>query len=287
MIAPWPAARRAIAFLGNVREPGDLLERVDDDVTDAHGDGPFQLWQQLVAAVQGDHGGVDPGGQRDLEFAAGAHVHAEALLGHPAQHPPAAKRLGCIEHRRLFAERLGEVAAPTAEVLLVQGEHRRAVLPGQIAGSSALRSAGGAGGCSAGSTSAWRGPAGWATRLTDSPLWLARDHNRSGASTPSRSRPARSAVPAAAASHSRATIRCLSARTPGPIAGLASWQSKYALASRSRYLVKTSGRARRAAPATRSGSQDSSSSSHCSLGWASSCGPNSAASSSRRPRSAA
>ena len=41
---------------------------------------------------------------------------------------------------------------------------RRAV-PGQISGSRALRSWGGVGGCSAGSTSACRGPAGWATRL--------------------------------------------------------------------------------------------------------------------------
>src|SRR5215470_16872829 len=46
----------------------------------------------------------------------------------------------------------------------------RRALRGQIAGSSALRSAGGAGGCSAGSTSAWRGPAGWATRLIWPPL---------------------------------------------------------------------------------------------------------------------
>ena len=48
---------------------------------------------------------------------------------------------------------------------------RRAVC-GQIAGCRALRSWGGLGGCSAGSTSAWRGPAGWATRLMTRSLLL-------------------------------------------------------------------------------------------------------------------
>src|SRR4249919_3279993 len=60
-------------------------------------------------------------------------IIAGSLLGDPAQHPPAAERLGGVEHRAALAERLPEVAAAAAEVLLVQHEQRRAVLLRQLA----------------------------------------------------------------------------------------------------------------------------------------------------------
>ena len=43
------------------------------------GDGTGDLGRQLVVAVQGDQRRIHPGGQRDLELAAGADVNAEAL----------------------------------------------------------------------------------------------------------------------------------------------------------------------------------------------------------------
>ena len=74
---------------------------------------------------------------------------------------------------------------------------------------------------------------------------------------------------------------------PGRISGQPSCQSKYLPASSSRYAASTCGCRRRAAPATRSGSQDIASSSACSLGWASRRGWNRSASGPGRPRSAA
>src|SRR5262249_2295518 len=61
-----------------------------------------------------------------------------------------------------------------------------------------------------------------------------RAHSRSGASTPSRSRPGRGGVGVAAASQRGAAMPGAPAVMPGRTAGRCSWQSKYAPASRSR-----------------------------------------------------
>ena len=126
------AGGRADGRLGQVGEPRDLLERVHHDMTDARLQRAGQLHEKLVAAVQGDHRGGHPGLERYLEFAAGAHVHAEALLAGPAQHPPAAERLGGVEDRRAFAERLPELTAALPEVRLIADEQRGAELRGEI-----------------------------------------------------------------------------------------------------------------------------------------------------------
>src|SRR6202012_4645414 len=72
---PGPAARwRHPVRVDHQDQPGDLLERVEHDVAHADLDGAGQLCHRLVVAVHGDQVRADPGGQRDLQLAAGAHV---------------------------------------------------------------------------------------------------------------------------------------------------------------------------------------------------------------------
>ena len=338
-VRAWP--RRGAAAgnrrIGQVGQPGDLLERVDHDAAHPRVQRAGQLARQLVAAVQGDHLGRDPRRQRDLQLAAGAHVHAEALLGDPAQHAAAAERLGRVEHPGLRPERLPEAAAALPEVGLVADEQRGAELGGQvahvqaaerehagrpargrgqIAGCSAFRSWGGVGRVLGGqhvgvARSGGVGDTAHGVFLADRSGvvccavlvggWLARRSGRAGCgtagelatsgwgrprpATPGRCRgPSAPLRPATAGPGSRRSRPAPASRVgrggiePGCLTGQASCQSKY----RPARLLQVGGEhvrlPRRAAPATRSGSQDIASSSACSLGCASRRGWNRSAS---------
>ena len=120
------------ALLRQPRQPGDLHERVQHHPADAGVQRPLQLGDRLVVAVQGDPVRRYAGAQRRGELAAGAHVQAEALLCHPAQHRGGAERLRRVVHVGV-AERGGEVPAPAAQVRLVQHVRRSAVLGRQVA----------------------------------------------------------------------------------------------------------------------------------------------------------
>ena len=61
-------------------------------------DGPVDLGDALVVAVQAEPRRVDPGGERDGELAAAAHVDVEAGLGHPAGDLGAQERLAGVVH---------------------------------------------------------------------------------------------------------------------------------------------------------------------------------------------
>jgi hypothetical protein len=96
-------------------------------VPDAGRDGLGQLNGQLVIAVHRDLRRIDPGGQRDRKLAAGAHVYAEALFCHPAQHRTRAERFGRVADLRAL---LARGTTPGAPVSALKGFQ---VLPGAIA----------------------------------------------------------------------------------------------------------------------------------------------------------
>lgn len=79
-----------------IRDPIDLDLAVDDDHADAHGDAALDLGERLVVAVEADAGRVGARCERDGEFAAGAHVDREALVGHPAHDRPGEERLAGV-----------------------------------------------------------------------------------------------------------------------------------------------------------------------------------------------
>ena len=62
------------ALLGQVGQPGDLLEGVDDDAADTGVQGLGQLGDGLVVAVHDDPLGREAGGQGDGQLTASAHV---------------------------------------------------------------------------------------------------------------------------------------------------------------------------------------------------------------------
>ena len=130
---PDQDARPGAGDVRVVGQPGDLLERVDHDVPDPGRHRLLDLGGQLVVAVQRDQGRVHPGRERHRQLAAGAHVHPEPLVGHPAQHRPRAERLGRVGDVRVRAERLRVLAGPAADVRLVGDQHRGAEPGGQIA----------------------------------------------------------------------------------------------------------------------------------------------------------
>ena len=98
--------------VGVVGEPGDLLERVDHDVPHPGRHRLLDLGRQLVVAVQRDQRRVHPGRQRHRQLAAGADVHPEALVGHPAEHRAGAERLGRVGDVRVRPERLRRTHGP-------------------------------------------------------------------------------------------------------------------------------------------------------------------------------
>ena len=122
-------AWRTPASPRDLSQPLDLVEGVDDDRPDPCGDGLAQLGDRLVVAVHADPLGREPGGKRDGELAAGAHVQAQALLGDPAGDRGAEERLaGVVDVFRMRPRsgRVGPGAPP--QIRLVEQDHRRAVL---------------------------------------------------------------------------------------------------------------------------------------------------------------
>ena len=104
---------------GHRRQPLDLVEGVDDDPADAELDGPLELAERLVVAVEADplHREARARGHRQL--AAGADVEREPVLGQPARHGRAEERLAGVEDL-VAGEGVAEGAGPGAEVVLVE-----------------------------------------------------------------------------------------------------------------------------------------------------------------------
>ena len=276
-----------------VGEPGDLLERVDHDVPDPGRHRLLDLGRQLVVAVQRDQRRVHPGRQRHRELAAGAHVHPEPFLGHPAEHRPRAERLGRVGDVRVRPERLRVLAGPAAHVRLVGDQHRRAELglrgrarpcrrasaPRPAARRRAARPPGRSAFRSAGRR---RRVVGWQHVPVPGP---GRVGDTTHCGFPNSQHSQRRNITAARARRlpaARARRQDRSAPPwPWPVCQTAPGRSRgrrpgsraamVALASSSRYRANSSGRPRRAAVATRSGSHDSASSSTNSPGSAGGC----------------
>ena len=228
----------------------------------------------LVVAVHGDLLGRHAGRQRHRQLAAGADVDAEAFVAHPAQHGAGAERLGRVEHppagpnapvysrhrdrtsasshtysgvpnsaarsrtsappQRQHAAGAPRAARPDAAVQGVQVVRR----DGRMVGGQHVAMA-------------------WPGRVRDAahlyPLWRADADQPEAGSQPSARRVRQPQPFAADVQHRRETSSAHGVNRPR--------------CQPSRYPANSSGRPRRAAMATRSGSQDSASSS------ASSCGP--------------
>ena len=116
---PATAAIDASAF--------DLVEGIHDDVSDTGLDTSRQLGGRLVVAVHADAFGREPGGEGHREFATGAHVESEALLGDPAGDGGAQKGLAGVVDAQL-GERRAVRASTSPQIVLVEEQRRRAVL---------------------------------------------------------------------------------------------------------------------------------------------------------------
>lgn len=117
--------------LGDVRDAGDLQEGVEDDAPDASLDGPLDLGDGLVVAVEGDALGGHPGVQRGGQLAAGADVEVQPLLLEPAHHGTREEGLVGVEDVGVRSEGVRPGAAAGPEVGLVQEVRRGAELLGQ------------------------------------------------------------------------------------------------------------------------------------------------------------
>ena len=82
---------------GDVRDADDLLEGVEHDTPDAGLDGPLDLGDGLVVAVQGDALGGHAGGERGGQLAAGADVEVEPFLVQPPHDGAGEERLAGVE----------------------------------------------------------------------------------------------------------------------------------------------------------------------------------------------
>ena len=117
--------------LGDLGQPLDLLEGVDDDPADAEGDRLLELGQALVVAVEADPGHVEAGPLGHRQLAAGADVEVEPLLRGPAGGGGAEERLAGVEDV-VVGEGLAEGTGAGPEVGLVEDVRRRAVLRDQV-----------------------------------------------------------------------------------------------------------------------------------------------------------
>lgn len=106
--------------LGDVGDADDLLEGVEHDPPDARLDGPLDLGDGLVVAVEGDALGGHPGVQRGGQLTAGADVEVQPLLLQPAHDGAGEKGLPGVEDVGVRAEGLGPGAATGPEVALVE-----------------------------------------------------------------------------------------------------------------------------------------------------------------------
>ncbi len=90
-LLPLPEALR------DVGDTGDLLEGVEHDVAHAGLDGPGDLIDGLVVAVEGDAVGGHAGGEGGGQLAAGADVDVQPFLVQPAHDGTGEKRLARVE----------------------------------------------------------------------------------------------------------------------------------------------------------------------------------------------
>ena len=135
--ASTPAVTRTSTLVGtpepfgDLGQPLDLVERVDDDPADAEPDRALELRLALVVAVEADPGHVDAGPLGDSQLAARADVEVQPLLRRPGGGGGAEERLAGVEDvvRR---ERLLEGPGPGPEVVLVEDVRRRAVLGDEV-----------------------------------------------------------------------------------------------------------------------------------------------------------
>ena len=121
----------ALEVLGDLGEPLDLGEAVDDDPADAGVDGAAQLGVRLVVAVVADPGRVEAGAQRDGQLAAGADIQAQPLLVDPAGHGGAEEGLAGVEDVE-GGERVAERPGAGPQVVLVEHVRRGHVLGDEV-----------------------------------------------------------------------------------------------------------------------------------------------------------
>lgn len=117
--------------LRDVGDADDLLEGVEHDPADTGRDGPLDLVDGLVVAVEGDARGGHAGVQRGGQLAAGADIEVEPLLLEPAHDGAGEEGLACVEDVGAGSERVGPGAAAGPEVGLVEEVGRGAELLGQ------------------------------------------------------------------------------------------------------------------------------------------------------------
>ena len=215
---------RRRAMFGQPGQPGDLVERVDDDGADLGLHRGGQLAQRLVGAVQRDPRRRESGPQREFQLTGRADVQGQPLVVQPVHDLGAQERLSGVVHALGAAEGVGEILAAAAEVGLVDHHQRGAVGQRQIpdvGAGQAERAVVVAGRAARPDVrvqqvqvgrSALRRPVGvqlagaWSRRM--------RPHIRSGAVTPSTARPLASTCWVAAHSQSRATVASVGGSSP-------------------------------------------------------------------------
>ena len=117
-------------------EPVELVERVDDDLTDPASERQAQLVEALVVAVHDAGARRHSRCQRHVQLAAGRDVEEHALLVGEAGHRLAQERLGGVD-RPARSERRHRLAAAGAQVGLVVDEHRRTELGDELVDATA------------------------------------------------------------------------------------------------------------------------------------------------------
>jgi hypothetical protein len=117
--------------LGDVGDPDDLLERVQDDPADADAHGALDLFRALVVAVEGDALGGHPGVEGGGQLPAGTHVEIQSFFMDPLDDGAGEEGLARVEDVGVLAEGVGPGAAAGAEVGLVEEEGGGAELLGE------------------------------------------------------------------------------------------------------------------------------------------------------------
>ena len=137
-VDPQQHALRDAAALDDRREALDLDRAVDDDGADAGLDGPLELGDALVVAVEAQSRRVGTRGECHRELARRADVDGESLLGDPADDLGGQERLARVVDPRLHAveggrgpERVERAARVLAHLVLVDHVERRSELLAQ------------------------------------------------------------------------------------------------------------------------------------------------------------
>src|SRR5690625_2591509 len=120
------------------RNRGDaiyLFHRVDDDAARARVNGPLQLGNRLVVAMDSQIFTGNSRAQRDRQLSPGRYVQAQALFGHPAGDRYRQEGLGCVIDidfgaylPKLAAKGFPKASCPRPKVRLVHNKSRTPVL---------------------------------------------------------------------------------------------------------------------------------------------------------------